>query len=52
VSLLTEPDAFYTEHRRCGELDAGVDGAVVWMVCECGAGVARRDPAYDAKSLE
>jgi hypothetical protein len=42
VSLLTEPDAFYTEHRRCGELDAGVDGAVVWMVCECGAGVGRR----------
>jgi hypothetical protein len=51
VSLLTDPDAFYLDHRRCGELEAGVDGAV-GMVCECGAGVARRDPAYDAKSLE
>jgi hypothetical protein len=26
MSLLTELDAFYTEHRRCGELDAGVEG--------------------------
>ena len=51
VSLLTGLDAFYLDHRRCGELEAGVDGAV-GMVCECGAGVARRDPAYDAKSLE
>jgi hypothetical protein len=23
VSVLTELDAFYTEHRRCGDLDAG-----------------------------
>jgi hypothetical protein len=51
VALLTQLDAFYTEHRRCEELEAGVDGAV-GMVCECSAGVARRDPAYDAKSLE
>jgi hypothetical protein len=26
VTLLTELDAFYTEHRRCGELDGGVEG--------------------------
>jgi hypothetical protein len=26
VSLLTELDAFYTDHRLCGGLDAGVDG--------------------------
>src|ERR687892_2395547 len=26
VSLLPELDAFYTEHRRCGDLDGGVDG--------------------------
>jgi hypothetical protein len=25
VSLLTELDAFYTEHRRCGELEVGVE---------------------------
>jgi hypothetical protein len=42
VSLLTDLDAFFTEHRRCGDLDAGVDGAVVWIGCECGAGMARR----------
>jgi hypothetical protein len=29
VSLLTDLDAFYTEHGRCGDLDAGVDGPVV-----------------------
>jgi hypothetical protein len=42
VSLLAELDAFYLEHRRCGDLDAGVDGEVVWIVYECGASMARR----------
>jgi hypothetical protein len=37
VSLLTELDAFYMDHRRCGELDAGVEGEVVWIACDCGA---------------
>jgi hypothetical protein len=41
-SLLTDLDAFYTEHRRCGELDADVDGVVIWFDCECGARIARR----------
>jgi hypothetical protein len=41
VSLLSELDAFYTEHRRCGELAAGVDALVVWIACECGARIAR-----------
>jgi hypothetical protein len=33
-------------HRRCGELDARVDGERVWMACDCGAVIAhpiRRD---------
>jgi len=39
VSLLTELDAFYLEHRCCGELDGGVeDGSGrqvrVWLDCE------------------
>jgi hypothetical protein len=34
VSLLTELDAFYLDHRRCGELDAGVEGEVVWFACD------------------
>jgi hypothetical protein len=47
VSLLADLDAFYTEHRRCGELEAGADGPVVWM--SCGARLARPDPAYDTE---
>jgi hypothetical protein len=35
--LLAALDAFMQEHRRCGELDGGVDGDTVWMTCECGA---------------
>ena len=42
MSLLAELDASHTEHRRCGELDGGVDGAIIWFACECGAGIARR----------
>jgi hypothetical protein len=42
VTLLTEQDAFFTKHRRCGDLDAGVDGPVVWIACPCGASMARR----------
>jgi hypothetical protein len=41
MSLLTEL-AFYLDHRRCGELEAGVDGPVVWFACDCGARMARR----------
>jgi hypothetical protein len=37
VSLLTELDAFFTDHHDCGDLDAGVDGPVVWIACGCGA---------------
>ena len=47
MSLLTELDAFFTEHRR-GELDAGVDEPVVWLACECGAGIAHRADEGDA----
>jgi hypothetical protein len=38
--LLAALDAFLQEHRRCGELDGGVDGERVWMECDCGADVA------------
>jgi hypothetical protein len=37
VSLLTELEAFFTDHRHCGDLDAGVEGAVAWIACPCGA---------------
>jgi hypothetical protein len=42
VSLLTELDAFFTDHRRGGELDAGVEGPIVWVICDCGASMTRR----------
>ena len=42
MSLLTDLDAFFTDHRRCGDLDAAVDGPIVWMACDCGASMARR----------
>jgi hypothetical protein len=42
VSLLTELDAFYTEHRGGGDLDADVDEEAVWFECECGAVIVRR----------
>jgi hypothetical protein len=42
VSLLTELDAFFTDHHGCGDLDAGVDGPVVWFACDCGPTMARR----------
>lgn len=37
--LLTALDAFMQEHRRCGELNGGVDGGRIWMACECGANI-------------
>ena len=39
--LLAALDAFMQEHRRCGELDGGVDGARVWMACDSGAHIVR-----------
>jgi hypothetical protein len=42
MTLLADLDALFTDHRRCGHLDAGVDGPVVWIACECGARMARR----------
>jgi hypothetical protein len=48
VSLLTEPDAFFTDRHHCGDLDAGVEGPVVWIACECGARMARLVDEGDA----
>jgi hypothetical protein len=42
VTLLTDLDAFFTDHLRCGDLDAGVDDQMVWVSCDCGACMARR----------
>ena len=42
MSLLTDLDAFFIELGRCGDLDAGIEGEVVWIACDCGARMARR----------
>jgi hypothetical protein len=44
VALLNDLDAFYLEHRRCGELDASFEGDRGWMTCSrCGAVLNRID---------
>jgi hypothetical protein len=51
VTLLAELNAFYTDHRLCGDLDAGVDGPVVWMACDSSDSIARRvDEEDDART--
>jgi hypothetical protein len=41
VELLRDLYAFFQEHRRCGDLDTGVEGDRVWMTCTCGARITR-----------
>jgi hypothetical protein len=36
------------QHRRCGDLDGGVEAVTVWLACECGAAIARRADERDA----
>jgi hypothetical protein len=48
VTLLTDLDAFFTDHQACGGLDAGVDWPIVWIACPCGASMARRVDEGDA----
>jgi len=38
--LIAALDAFVQQHRRCGELDGGVDGERVWT-SECGVVIVR-----------
>jgi hypothetical protein len=40
--LLADLEAFLQEHRRCGDMDGGVEGDRVWMTCECGAVLTRQ----------
>jgi hypothetical protein len=41
VTLFDALYAFFQEHRRCGELDGGVEGDRVWLACSCGASINR-----------
>jgi hypothetical protein len=40
-TLLDDLDAFYQEHRRCGELETGVGDERLWMTCTCGARIVQ-----------
>jgi len=47
VALLCDLEAFFSEHRRCGDLESEVsDGEPGWVVitCTCGAKIARHIP--------
>jgi hypothetical protein len=46
--LLAALDAFVQEHRRCGELDDGVEGERVWLACDCGAEIVH--PIEEARA--
>jgi hypothetical protein len=46
TDLALSLDAFYTEHRKCGELDGGLkedshELPFVWMSSSCGATISR-----------
>jgi hypothetical protein len=46
--LLAALEAFLQEHRRCGELDGGVERELVWMACECGTEIVH--PIEEARA--
>jgi hypothetical protein len=48
--LLAALDVFLQEHRRCGDLDGGVDGGRMWMACDCVGGIAH--PVKPAEPLD
>jgi len=54
--LIDDLNAFLQEHRRCGEMDSGVEDENVWMTCDgCGARLSRslyRDDKYPASTDE
>ena len=46
--------AFVDEHKRCGDLDGGVDNGYVWLACSCGAQMvhlASAPPPAPARNL-
>jgi hypothetical protein len=39
--ILSALIAFVAEHRRCGDLEGGLEVGVVWLNCSCSARLAR-----------
>ena len=41
MAVFADLNAFFQEHRRCGDLDSAVERDWVWMTCTCGAVINR-----------
>jgi hypothetical protein len=53
ATLISDVEAFLQEHRRCGEMDAGVEDDRVWMTCDgCGGGLSRPLLRVDTSLLD
>lgn len=55
MTLLADVDAFFLEHRACGELEGEVtDGEPGWVVmaCSCGGRPARRIPEREPRPID
>jgi hypothetical protein len=39
--------AFVNDHKRCGDLDGGLEKGHVWLTCSCGAQIVHpaKEPA-------
>jgi len=49
--LLLDLDAFFLEHRLCGDLDGGMSKERAWLTCTaCGARIVRQVSENDACS--
>jgi hypothetical protein len=50
MSVLTDLDASYLEHRRCGELGVKIDETAeadrITLTCSCGGKIRRLSVAY------
>jgi hypothetical protein len=47
VGVLGAFVAFVDDHKRCGDLDGGLDKGQVWLACSCGAQIVHpaKEPA-------
>jgi len=49
--LLAALDAFLQEHRRCGDLGAGIEPSLVWMTCDATAGLNEKKLGADYRQV-
>ena len=51
MSLLTNINAFFADHLRCGGLKFGVDGPIGWLASARGAGTSSSRSTFDMTRL-